>query len=80
MKFSQLTYQEIFDTIEKFATEYGDFIDLDCVDEIVEKFYDDYVNVTLSSMSKDEAYMFNSMLEAMVKNYINKSFNQILEG
>ena len=71
MKFSELTYQEIFDSIEKFADEYGSFIDLDCADEIVEKFYEDWSNVSLSGMSKDEAFMFNSMLEAMVKNYIN---------
>jgi len=71
MKFSQLTYQDIFDSIEKFADEYGSFIDLDCADEIVEKIYDDYPGVTLSGMSKDEAFMFNSMLESMVKNYIN---------
>jgi hypothetical protein len=72
MKYSQLTYQDIFDSIEKFADEYGDFLDQHCADEIAENFYEDYPNVNFIGMNKDEAYMFNSMLESMIKNYINK--------
>jgi len=74
MKFSELTYQDIFDSIEKFAEDYGDFLDQQCVTEIRENFYEDFVNVTFSGMTKDEANMFDTMLEAMIQRYVDQFY------
>jgi len=65
MNLSILSYQQIIETIETICEEYGDFIALDCAEEITEKFYE-YWDSSFSGMNKKEAYFYNSVIESIV--------------
>jgi hypothetical protein len=63
MKYNQLSIAEVMETMEIICEEYASFIDETCKDEVVEKFFDYYANVSLSGMTKQEAYDFVDLLE-----------------
>ena len=63
MKYNQLSFAEIVETMETICFEYASFLDESCKDEVLEKFFDYYVNVSLSGMSNAEADQFISVLE-----------------
>jgi hypothetical protein len=63
MKYNQLSIAELTETMEIICEEYASFLDESCKDEVLEKFFDYYVNVSLSGMTKTEADQFVSVLE-----------------
>lgn len=63
MKYNQLSIAELTETISIICEEYSAYIDETCKDEVLEKFFDYYTNVTLSGMTKTEAYDFVELLE-----------------
>lgn len=63
MKYNQLSIGEVMETMEIICEEYASFIDETCKDEVIEKFFDYYVNVSLSGMTKTQSYEFVDLLE-----------------
>jgi hypothetical protein len=63
MKYNQLSISEVMETMEIICEEYSSFIDETCKDEVLEKFFDYYVNVSLSGMTQQQAHDFVDVLE-----------------
>jgi len=72
-KYNQMSIERVTDEIENICDEYGSFIDTDCVDEIIEKFFDSYdCSFTLQGMTKKESYSFCGVLKGMIEEYISE--------
>jgi hypothetical protein len=64
-KAKTMTYDDLYTSIESVCEDYGDWIDMDCKDEIVEKVWEMW-EFSLCDMTKDMAYTFSNMIEFMV--------------
>jgi hypothetical protein len=72
-KYNQMSIERVTDEIENICDEYGSFIDTDCVDEIIEKFFDSYdCSFTLQGMTEKEAQSFCGVLKGMIEEYISE--------
>ena len=60
--YKSLTINEVIETLQTICEEYSDFLTSDCEEEVMEKFYNYYTNITLAGMTKNEAYTFHDFL------------------
>lgn len=81
MNIKNLTLEDVIESIQSMCDDYGDFITMDCCDEILEKFYDQWDSLNefhnkpsfIHNMTKDEAYFYYEILESITKKCIEKS-------
>lgn len=76
MKYNQLSIGEINEVIVDLCEEYGSFISDECKDEVMDKFFDKFVNVTLSGMTKTEAYDFVEILGFLFDKQMTKQLEE----
>lgn len=64
MRYDQLNLKDIMDAMEHIMSDYSTMFyeDEDVKTEVIEKFFDYYLNVSLSGMTKSEADMFVDVL------------------
>jgi len=75
MNIKQLTLEDIVSITESLCHDYGDFLTEDCMDEIVEKIFDEYdscnehygMNTILHGLNSSEATLYTSIIESVVK-------------
>jgi metal-dependent HD superfamily phosphatase/phosphodiesterase len=75
MNIKQLTLEDIVSITESLCHDYGDFLTEDCMDEIVEKIFDQYdscnehygLNSILHGLNSTDASLYTSIIESVVK-------------
>lgn len=75
MNIKQITLEDIVLMTESICHDYGDFITEDCMDEIVEKIFDQYdscnehygIKSFLHGLNSSEASFYTSIIESVVK-------------
>ena len=65
MKYNELPICEIYDVMTELCEEYGSFIDESCCEEVIDKFFDYYPNVTLQGMTERQSMLFIQILDLM---------------
>lgn len=81
MRIKDLSLENVVEVVQSLVDDYGDFISMDCCEEIMDNFYEQWNSCNehyglpsiLKGMTRDDAYFYNSILESIVKKCIEIS-------
>jgi hypothetical protein len=62
---SKMTFSDLYESIQSKCEDYGDFLAMDCIDEIVEQVWESW-DFSLQGMDKYMAYSFHQTITHMV--------------